>query len=456
MHRYHRIVWSEGLFLGPHHFQQSDLYHEAELVERLAVTRPHPWGLFSLELDRENLARGVLRVLSLRGLLPDGTSIRVPDVDPAPPSLSFKEAFDVRADTLDVFIGLPSRKSGWANCLLPGETGEASGEVRYTAGSVSVPDENSGRNERTIVSAGQNLKVLLGTDLRDNFDCLPLARVMRSSSGGYQLVEDFVPPLLNIKASPFLDRMVRSLLERLTARSSELAARFTEAGADARDITPANLRAFLHFACVNRAIPVLSHFKNAEAAAPDDLYLFLAGLAGELSTFNARRLHPRDVPAYAHDLPGETFAALERLIVDLLELEVSQGYIVIALVGAGEGRWHASFPKASLLEPGSALILAVAAEDMGEPQLLAGAGRIILASIDRIQQKINNRLPGLPLRHMAVPPPAIPRRRGVYYFQLDSRGSDWEAIRGAMNLALDVPGELRGAQLELLALEGKG
>jgi type VI secretion system protein ImpJ len=348
------------------------------------------------------------------------------------------------------------RRSGWANCILPGESGEVQGEVRYTAKSVVVPDENNGRNERPINRAEQNLRILLPTDLRDNFDCIQIARIARSSTAGFQLVSDFVPPLLSIKASPHIDGMVRTLLERMNARSSELAARFTEAGADARDITPANLRAFLHFACVNGAIPVLAHYRNALQAHPEDLYRFLAFLAGQLSTFNARRLHPRDVPEYDHQALGPTFTALERIIVDLLELEVGTGYIVIPLTPIGEGRFHATFPRPSLLEPGSALILTVTAEDLAERDILSGANRMVLASVDRIQQKINNRLPGLPLHHMAVPPPAIPRRRATYYFQLDNRGQDWEAIKSAMNMALDLPGEFRQAQLELLALEGKG
>ena len=454
MNRYHRIVWSEGLFLTPQHFQQWDLYQEAQLAERAALARPWPYGIVAMEIDREELVRGVFKLQSLRALLANGTSIRVPDNDPAPASVSVKEAFDVRSNSIDVFIGIPSRKVGWSNCILPGETGEVAGEVRYAARAVQVPDENNGRNERTVIRAEQNLRILLSTDPRDNFDALPVARIGRTSAGGFQLLEEYMPPTLSIKSSRFTTRLVQSLLERLTARSSELGARFTEAGADARDITPANLRAFLHFAVVNGAIPILAHYKNGDAH-PEDLYRFMASLAGQLSTFNARKLHPRDIPPYEHYKLGEVFTTLERLVIDLLELEVSQGYVVIPLIPAGEGRFQATFPRASLLEPGSALILTVTAEDLGERDLMSGAGRIILASLDRIQQKINNRLPGLPINHMAVPPPAIPRRRGTYYFQLDARGADWDAIRAAMNMAVDVPKDLVGAQIELLGLEGR-
>ena len=64
--------------------------------------------------------------------------------------------------------------------------------------------------------------------------------------------------------------------------------------------------------------------------------------------------------------------------------------------------------------------------------------------------------PGLHAAPSAAPPspPAIPRRSGTVYFELDKRSPDWEAIKMARNLALDLPPDFRGVQVELLALEG--
>jgi predicted component of type VI protein secretion system len=86
--------------------------------------------------------------------------------------------------------------------------------------------------------------------------------------------------------------------------------------------------------------------------------------------------------------------------------------------------------------------------------------RIIVASPDRIAQKLDLNLRGLPLQLVAVPPPAIPRRRNTWYYQLDTRGStaeaqrDWEAIVASRSLAIDIPREILAAQFELLGLEG--
>ena len=460
MARNHRIIWSEGLFLTPHHFQQADLFQENQLTERTALSIPHPWGVRSLEVDPEGLASGTFRVLSFRGLLPGGISVRFPEIDPAPPSVDFKEAFDIRTDHVDIYLGLPVRRSNWPNCRLSEDSTEDRAEVRFSAAAATVDDDNTGRDERTILRAELNLKLLLGTDSRDHFECLPIARVEKNAAGGFQLVESYVPPLLALEGSPYLTQLNRSLLERLVTRSSGLASGFTESGADGRDITPANLRAFLYFLTINGAIPHLAHFRETPATHPEQLYRSLAGLVGQLATFNAARLHPRDVPAYQHDDPGPVFAELERMVVDLLEIKDSQGYHVIPLTAAGEGRFQAHIDKDSLLQPTAAVFLSIASQELGEQEVAEFAGRIIVASPDRIEQKLNLNLRGLPLQLVTMPPPAIPRRRNTWYYQLDTRGSsaeaqkDWEAIATGRSLVINVPRDLLDARFELLGLEG--
>lgn len=455
MAQFHRILWSEGLFVTPQHFQQWDLFLDALGSERIALTRPFAWGVHSMEIDTELLARGTFRMLSFRGILPSGTVLRVPEFDPPPRSVEFGEAVDIRADTFEIFLGLPARRSGWPNTLLDEDSTEENKELRFRAKTVTIPDENSGRDERPLQRAEHNLQILLQTDHRDNYEVIPVARVRRTATGEFQLVEEFVPPLLNVHASPYLLKLCRGLLERLSARSTQLAERFTDAGVNARDITPANLRAFLQFAQVNQAIPMLAYLREMPGIHPEEFYKSFATLVGQLCTFNPSRFHPRDVPQYNHLTLGAIFKQMEAMLVELLDIrEVAHGYEVIPLVPAGEGRWHATFTKESTLQPGSALIFSVAGEGVEESEIVPGIQQFILTSQDRIGQKLALNLPGLPLHHLPVPPPVIPRARGTFYFQLAAQGSDWDAIKDARNLAVQVPIRFRGAKFELLAIEG--
>jgi type VI secretion system protein ImpJ len=67
-----RVVWSEGMFMSPHHLQQQDLYHENLLDLRLAAVEPYPWGVASVEFDMEALRAGRVQLRQFSGVLPDG------------------------------------------------------------------------------------------------------------------------------------------------------------------------------------------------------------------------------------------------------------------------------------------------------------------------------------------------------------------------------------------------
>ena len=55
---YNKVVWSEGLFLRPQHFQQQDRYFERYVETRCQALRSHGWGFTEVELERDLLAVG--------------------------------------------------------------------------------------------------------------------------------------------------------------------------------------------------------------------------------------------------------------------------------------------------------------------------------------------------------------------------------------------------------------
>src|SRR5713101_2129021 len=103
-----RIIWSEGTFLQPQHFQQHDRHVKAQLELRTRALRPYPWGFLALALDESLLELGKPAVRSARGVLPDGTSFDCPARGPLPPPL------DVPATLRDalVILSLPVRRPG--------------------------------------------------------------------------------------------------------------------------------------------------------------------------------------------------------------------------------------------------------------------------------------------------------------------------------------------------------
>src|SRR5260370_1657351 len=81
---YRKVVWSEGLFLRPHHLQQTDRYLEHLVENRARHISPYPWGFSYLELDRDLAQQSKLSVRRAAGIMPDGTSFDVPGDSPIP------------------------------------------------------------------------------------------------------------------------------------------------------------------------------------------------------------------------------------------------------------------------------------------------------------------------------------------------------------------------------------
>lgn len=82
-----KIVWSEGMFLRPQHFQQHDRYLERLVESRAGMLRPHAYGVTELTIDQQALSLGKLSVASARGVMPDGTPFDFPGSDEPPAPL---------------------------------------------------------------------------------------------------------------------------------------------------------------------------------------------------------------------------------------------------------------------------------------------------------------------------------------------------------------------------------
>src|ERR1700676_2597700 len=103
-----KVVWSEGLFLRPQHFQQQERYLEAYVEGRVAPLCADGWGFEELELDRDVLTIGKLSIRRARGVFPDGTPFSIPDRDPPPAPLEISaELRNAR-----VYLALPLRRGG--------------------------------------------------------------------------------------------------------------------------------------------------------------------------------------------------------------------------------------------------------------------------------------------------------------------------------------------------------
>src|SRR5436190_726769 len=215
-----RVVWSEGMYLGPHHFQVQSRYFEDSTKFATSSLWFAPYGVAGCELDADALQNGTLAVLHARGIFSDGLAFALPECDPLPPARAIADLFPPTRDTVTVLLAIPDRKPEGLNCATDGDEAAS---ARYVATTCAVHDENTGSDERPVSLARKNLRLLLDTESAEGLTTLPIARVMRDTTGHFIFDPGFIPPCLQISASESLMLMLRRLIEILEEKSASMA-----------------------------------------------------------------------------------------------------------------------------------------------------------------------------------------------------------------------------------------
>ena len=99
-----RVVWSEGLFIKPQHFQQQQRSLEGLIDTRLKGVSHYLYGFLTLELNNEFLSFGRIAISRASGVMPDGVAFQLPEDDLEPSAL---EVVDAGITNQVVYLGLP-------------------------------------------------------------------------------------------------------------------------------------------------------------------------------------------------------------------------------------------------------------------------------------------------------------------------------------------------------------
>ena len=443
-----KVLWSEGMFLTPHHFQQADRYYENLISRRLSAVRSLGWGVCRLQINTDALANGEFVLSKCAAILADGLAVDTPDLDPLPPARSVEASFDAKRNSLGVFIASPLARAG---AVAFSAEGASDGRpTRYHRRSLAAADENSGGNEREVVLAAKTLRILFEGEPQDDYVALKIAELHRSASGKFMLSDAYVPPCLFLSSSPQLAAFLRRILEMLSAKSSELASQRRQRSAGLVEFTMSEAANFWFLHTVNATIPVLMHLHNNADVHPEDVFLVLARLAGELFTFSGDG-HPKDLPQYAHDAVGASFASMEKRISDLMGTIIPTKCAPIPLEKTRESLFTGKLRDDRLLE--GQFYLAVMAEVPEEKIIREVPLKAKVASSDRVDQLIAAAIRGLTLRHLPTPPSEIPVQPGRQYFQLDKAGDHWEAVKKSRSISFYIPPEFKNLKLELMGVK---
>lgn len=442
MGNFKRVVWTEGMFLQPQHYQQQDRHSEHWVEARTAPLANCPWGVIELELDQPSLQLGRVSVTRMRGVFPDGTPVDAPAVDALPPAFEFPAG---AKDAL-VVLALPARRVNTQESSLGGE--EEVALMRYVAKDLELRDTNSALERNAHIQVGQlNVRLMLQRDATQAYSGIGLIKVLeRKADGVLVLDQGYIPPALDIKANGKLAGFAREIQAMLHQRGDALAGRMGKPGAGGAS----EIADFLMLQSVNRYEPLFAHLARLPVVHPERLYGLCLETAGDLSVFGPTR-RPKPMLEYLHEDLERCFGMVMAELRALLSMVMEQRAIPIDLVDRKYGFRSATVADLSLLTSAN-FVLAINAELPGEQLRVRFPNQVKIGPVERIRDLVNLQLPGVSLRGLAVAPREIPYHSGFHYFELERRGDLWEQLKKTGHLAMHIAGEFPGLELEFWAI----
>jgi type VI secretion system protein ImpJ len=439
---HNRVIWSEGLFLQPQHFQQQERYFERYVETRCRPLIPHGWGFTEIEFERDLLSIGKAALRRVAGVFPDGTPFRMPDDDPLPTPI------DITADARDqiLYLAVPLRRPG----EIEAERDPGGDElVRHQVRQVQARNATSNGGDAALLEVGAlRTRLLLASDVTDAYACVPLAHVVECRPDKQVILdENFIPTVLHLRAATRLAAFASELLGLLHQRGEALAGRVAATGRGAA----AEFADFLMLQAINRYEPLLAHYADSGALHPESLFHVCVSAAGELATFTTTSKRPPKVTAYRHDRLRESFDPVIMALRESLSKVIAPNAVSIPIEPKKFGISVAIVTDRTLY--GTAVFILAARADIPSEELRRRfPAQLKIGPVEKITELVRLSLPGVPVHPVPVAPRQIPYHAGFAYFELDQTDALWEQLQSSGGVAMHVAGEFPGLALEFWAI----
>ncbi|HEU4939488.1 MAG TPA: type VI secretion system baseplate subunit TssK [Vicinamibacterales bacterium] len=444
MSGHNRVIWSEGLFLQPQHFQQQDRYFEQYIETRVRSLVSYAWGFTEIEIERDFLKIGKIGFRRLAGVFPDGTPFRMPDDDPLPAPM------DIAADARDqrLFLALPLRRAGELESAR-GPVGDEliRQEIReFQAANAAV----AVGEPATLEVAALRTRLLLEREATEAYACIPLAHIVECRADQQVVLdEQYIPTILQLRAATRLATVTTELLGLFHQRGEALGGRVAATSRGAAS----ELADFLMLQTINRYQPLLTHFADTGVIHPEAFFQFCVAAAGELATFTTNAKRTPKFPGYRHDRLKETFEPVIISLRESMSKVMTQVAIPIPLEPRKFGISVAIVPDRTLFSS-AVFILAARADGPAEYVRQRFPTQVKIAPAEKIGDLVRQGLPGVPVVPVPVTPRQIPYHAGYAYFELDQTHELWDQLKNSGGVAIYVPGDFPGLAMEFWAIRG--
>ncbi len=413
--------WQIGIDLMPEHFQFQDAYHESLVAAQIEALFDYPWGIVHIDLDEQAIESGHVSLRELRAILPGGLPIACGTKEaPTAPSRIVRELGE--GESLQVYIGVANAHPGTVNV---DDATDPTSHRRYTRDVIRIFDLQNGTKEPVEVGRLRpNVALIFERERLDGFVTLPIARVVRKE-GRLAYEDTYIPPVLQVRGSRYLEEALRRLLGALLDQQNALENMVSSE-------TNALWRRWA-LSVVSSHVAIVADIVEQGHHHPRDVYRQLRRLFGALSAFTPQR-EPAAPPFKYREL-GETFHFLFENITAILNALGAEQYRLIPVHPYDANTLHVELLEPTIFR--NEFFLCVQGSDV--ETLRNHVPRTFrLAAWHQLGAVRQASVTGVPLVPLAIAPAILPQTPGTVYFRLDKTVEAFEQIFRSGHLGIDV------------------
>lgn len=435
----HRVNWSDGMLLQPEHFYQQESFLLGVCAEWMRKLCTNFVGISAMEIDRGGLSRGYFSLKVISGIFPDNTHFDFPERGslPTPVSITPKNEGDIFA----IAIKTNTSSMGKNN-----ETAISAqiNEMRYEFIDTTIAKQDSLLEQEMVLQLAY-LRTRLCRINEVGLDevAIPIAKIEKVSDGNVvELDEKYIPPMLDLRASPWLWNELNSLVDliehRLNWQSSRISQPQTSSMLEVSD--------FLMLRALSQSRANLRLLLAQHPASPIEVYQALLILSSEFLALQHPQKQTDDLVIWT---PATSAAAYHQILANL------KGYLSVMRERiAIEVNFHATsnntlatsipLPNFNL---NSRLILAVHAEVPNNWFWSRFHTHAIICPLERLPDHVRLQLPGIPHKHLSTTPPELPIQTGWHYYELEAGGELWHNLVRSQSLGIHISGDWPGIEV---------
>ena len=433
-----KVAWSEGLLLLPQHFQQADKYHESLIAARFAAGDPQGFGVVDLQLDGHRLAQQQeVALLQFEGVMPDGLPLAFGEGGwDLPPARAVADHFTPTMEALEVYLSVPAERPGISNYAGNGE------RLRYRVQSRKIADISTDDRAVDLGLLQLNPRLLFGDEPRDDGACIKIAEIVRTGPERLAVSTTYIPPCLQVRSSPVLTRRMKALLSQMVVRLRSLSAERKVVAGSRVEFNASDITRFLRLNAFNSSLPMIRYLAELGDVPPRTAYWALTQFAGQLAAFSPEADMAASLPYEFLDL-RRSFDAVFSLLEHLISATDVETHITCPLELHDQSRFFGDLTDPRLANC-RRFFLAVESSTPRARLVQEIVQNAKITSLDDLEIVLASNVGGVDVRENQQPPPQLPQRQGLVYFDMPIRHDDvyWRHVAQDRNVVVWLPPSL--------------